>query len=251
MQWRGEGPEVPSEEARRRKLRSVSDRSPYQQFKERIQSRDVTHVSHQEGSRRLQVADEDLGPEYNQVVSFKGCVFRNNFVSERMGFPGIIENSYESELNVIESVFMENIYGQQNNPAPFGYAIRSFGPLRVESSCFVDNVFYGKGPINVLGAPHTATQNYVRSFQEDIICEFLAVLSSRDDTTMEMPICFNSDLSTCPVTLPAASSTPVKPPTASPVAATTTSSSSDPTAAACRTALALMVGIATLVAWQL
>lgn len=196
MQWRGDGPKIPNETSRNRQLRSISAASTFQQFKKRVLTRD--NSNHR--NRRLQVTR--LDQEYNQVVTFRNCVFRNNFVTEEMGFPGVIENSFESELKIVESVFMENIYGSQQNPAPFGYAVRSFGPLTIESSCFVDNVFFGRGPIQVLGAPHTMTNNYVRTFQEDVLCNFLAVLSSRDDTTDDLPICFNSDASTCPIELP-------------------------------------------------
>lgn len=34
-----------------------------------------------------------------------------------MGFPGIIENSFGSELNVINCLFQDNVYGDENNAA--------------------------------------------------------------------------------------------------------------------------------------
>ena len=33
-------------------------------------------------------------------VTFQDCVFRDNYVDSSMSFPGIIENSYNSELVV-------------------------------------------------------------------------------------------------------------------------------------------------------
>lgn len=34
-----------------------------------------------------------------------------------MGFPGIIENTFGSELNVINCLFTDNKYGQEDNPS--------------------------------------------------------------------------------------------------------------------------------------
>lgn len=190
MQWRGEGPSAPIA----RKLRSVAtSNSGLRHLRQRLLASDILDSSSQR--RRLQLVES----EYGQSVTFKQCVFHGNRVSSSMGFPGVIENSFGSELNVEKCIFQDNYYGERGNVAPFGYAIRSYGPINLESSCFMDNTFQAHGPVQVFGAPHATLGNYVRSFQNDMTCEFLAVFAARDDTTDATPVCFDSDASSCPV----------------------------------------------------
>lgn len=114
-----------------------------------------------------------------------------------MAFPGIIENSFGSELNIINCLFENNIYGDEGNAAPFGYAIRSFGPLKVEDSCFIDNVFLKAGPVQVFGTTYTTTGNYVESSQTGLDCGFLALFTTQDDTTHDTPTCVQHEELTC------------------------------------------------------
>lgn len=146
-------------------------------------------------TRRL----EDL-EELKQVVTFQDCVFRDNFVDDSSGFPGIIENTFNSELIVKNCLFQDNVYGSKNNLAGTGYAIRSFGPLTLESTCFIDNVFLNNGPVLVYGAQYTAYDNYVESPQNDLTCELGALFSSQDDMAETTPSCESSDASVCAFT---------------------------------------------------
>ena len=194
MQWRGEGPSVPTAASRDRMLRSgtPSSDSVLGQFKQRVLAR--TPMDHESESRQLQVQET----EFTHKVTFNGCVFRGNHVGAYKGFPGIIENSFRSVLNIESCIFQDNHYTEETNPAPFSYAVRSYGPIHVESSCFMDNSFQAHGPVQVFGAPHTTLGNYVRT-PIDLTCEFLAVFTARDDTTDATPVCFDSDASSCPV----------------------------------------------------
>jgi hypothetical protein len=36
-------------------------------------------------------------------------------VIENMGFPGIIENTFGSSLNIINCMFQDNVYGEEKN----------------------------------------------------------------------------------------------------------------------------------------
>lgn len=102
---------------------------------------------------------------------------------------------------------------------PFGYAIRSFGPLNVESSCFIDNTFSNHGPINLYGAEYTAINNHVLSSQAELDCEFIALFTSLDDMVAGIPLCIDSDAGTCAFS---------QPPTMSPTEAPTDSPSQPP-----------------------
>ena len=141
--------------------------------------------------------EELLQEELKQVVTFEDCVFRDNFVDDSMSFPGIIENTFNSELVVKNCLFQNNVYGNTNNPASTGYAIRSFGPLTLESSCFIDNVFLNHGPVLVYGAQYSALNNYVESSQTGLTCELGALFSSQDDMAENIPSCESSDANTC------------------------------------------------------
>jgi hypothetical protein len=197
MQWRGEGPSVPTAASRDRKLRwaTPSSDSVLGQFKQRVLS--GTQTDHESERRQLQVQET----EFTHKVTFNGCVFRGNHVGAYKGFPGIIENSFRSILNIDSCIFQDNHYTDETNPAPFSYAVRSYGPIHLESSCFMDNSFQKHGPVQVFGARHSSLGNYVRtsSLEEALTCEFLAVFVARDDTTDATPVCFDSDASSCPV----------------------------------------------------
>lgn len=115
-----------------------------------------------------------------------------------MSFPGIIENSHNSRLVVSNCLFQDNVYGESDNPATVGYAIRSFGPLTLESTCFIDNTFRTHGPVLVYGAQYSASNNYVKSGQTELTCELSALFNSRDDTAPEnVPRCEQSDAEVC------------------------------------------------------
>jgi len=147
------------------------------------------------GNQTLEEDDDD--GELKQVVTFQDCVFRDNLVDDSVSFPGIIENTFNSELIVTNCLFQENVYGSTNNPSTVGYAIRSFGPLTLDSSCFVDNVFLKHGPVLVYGAQYSALNNYVESSQIDLTCEFGALFSSQDDMAETIPTCEMSDANAC------------------------------------------------------
>lgn len=197
MQWKGSGPLAPAAESSRdRKLRQVEGPTAAQEFRKRMKglSSDKELQGLELRSRRLQEMSD-----YNQVVTFQSCIFRENVVTENLAFPGIIENSFGSELNIINCLFESNTYGEMDNPAPSGYAVRSYGPIHVESTCFIDNEFYAYGPIQLYGASHTGSRNFVKSSQGDVPCEFLAIFSNQDDTSNEIPFCFDADEMTCPL----------------------------------------------------
>jgi hypothetical protein len=143
-------------------------------------------------SRRLEESEKS-----KQVVTFQDCVFRDNFVDDSLSYPGIIENTFDSELIVSNCLFQDNSYGNNNNLASTGYAIRSFGPLTLESTCFIDNVFLHHGPVLVYGEEFSAYDNYVESSQGDLTCELGALFSSKDDMTEATPSCQSSDASVC------------------------------------------------------
>jgi len=80
---------------------------------------------------------------------------------------------------------------------PFGYAIRSFGPLTIENTCFIDNIFENFGPVLVLGAPYNASQNYVSSNQTGLNCSFIALFETQQAFKNGNPTCVNVDLNMC------------------------------------------------------
>jgi len=139
----------------------------------------------------------DIDDELKQIVTFQDCVFQENLVDDSTSFPGVIENTFNSELNVNNCLFKDNVYGSMNNPSNMGYAIRSFGPLTLNSSCFIDNVFLKFGPVLIYGVQYSATNNYVKSSQTGLTCEFGSLFSSKDDTAETIPTCQMSDVNTC------------------------------------------------------
>uniref|UniRef100_A0A7S4END4 Right handed beta helix domain-containing protein n=2 Tax=Pseudo-nitzschia australis TaxID=44445 RepID=A0A7S4END4_9STRA len=148
-----------------------------------------------------QLSETEEQKYLEQVVIFDDCVFRDNYVDDKsMSFPGIIENTFKSELVVRNCLFEGNVYGSTNNPASTGYAIRSFGPLTLESSCFIDNEFLNHGPVLVYGAQYSALNNYVQSSQTDLTCELGALFSSQEDMAETTPSCELSDATACPFT---------------------------------------------------
>ncbi|MGK3747669.1 MAG: hypothetical protein ACI8RD_001196 [Bacillariaceae sp.] len=166
------------------------------------------------GNQTFEEYDDD--DELKQVVTFQDCVFRDNIVDDSASFPGIIENTFNSELILTNCLFQDNVYGSINNPSNVGYAVRSFGPLTMESSCFIDNVFLNHGPVLVYGAQYSAIDNYVESSQTDLSCEFGALFSSQDDMAEITPTCEISDANVCSFSQEPTSS-PTIAPTQSPV----------------------------------
>lgn len=223
IQWKGAGPSIPVETERERRLRSSADFASSHLLKQRLLSgaAPIEPAADTSGSRQLQSKQQ----EYTHSVTFRDCVFQGNHVTSKMGFPGIIENSFGSELHIVNCIFMNNRFGETDNPAPFGFAVRSFGPISVESSCFVGNTFRAHGPVQVYGAPHSSMQNYVASTQKDLTCNFIAVFSGQDDTSTSKPKCFDSDATTCPLKLP-----PTSAPTASPADETPSQTTSNASA---------------------
>ncbi|KAL3927406.1 MAG: hypothetical protein SGARI_005332 [Bacillariaceae sp.] len=146
-----------------------------------------------EVSRTLQATRDLQHSSLKHVVTFQDCVFRDNNVDSSMSFPGVIENSFNSDLVISNCLFQNNVYGDAENPASYGYAIRSFGPLLMESNCFIDNTFLQHAPILVYGNQYSASNNYVESSQNDLSCEFMALFNSQDDRAEELPTCEMSD----------------------------------------------------------
>jgi len=131
------------------------------------------------------------------IVTFQDCVFRDNSVDNFMSFPGIIENSLQSELVISNCLFQDNFYGDTANPATYGYAIRSFGPVSMDSTCFIDNVFLNHGPVLIYGNQYSSSNNYVQSSQMGLTCDFIALFNSQDDQEENSPTCEMSDADTC------------------------------------------------------
>eukprot|EP00537_Pseudo-nitzschia_pungens_P000742 CAMPEP_0172371682 /NCGR_PEP_ID=MMETSP1060-20121228/44266_1 /TAXON_ID=37318 /ORGANISM="Pseudo-nitzschia pungens, Strain cf. cingulata" /LENGTH=1090 /DNA_ID=CAMNT_0013097395 /DNA_START=80 /DNA_END=3352 /DNA_ORIENTATION=+ len=178
--------------------------------------------------RRLQYHDQSLATEseeqLKQIVTFQDCVFRDNYITDvSTSFPGIIENTFHSELNVRNCLFQDNVYGSKNNPTGNGYAIRSFGPLTLEATCFIDNEFLNHAPVLVYGAQYSALNNYVESSRTDLTttttttCELGALFSSQNDMAETTPACESSDANTCSFTQNPTFAPTVTPPTKAPV----------------------------------
>lgn len=49
--------------------------------------------------------------------AFSSLVMQDNFAVSTMGFAGIIENTFGSELKITNCLFEDNQYGDTNNPA--------------------------------------------------------------------------------------------------------------------------------------
>jgi hypothetical protein len=97
---------------------------------------------------------------------------------------------------------------------PFGYAIRSFGPLTLENTCFVDNSFQNNGPVLVYGAPYEASDNYISTDDTNLKCELISLFETQDQVTNDAPTCIESDIDTCGFTQGPTSAPSSSPPTA-------------------------------------
>lgn len=173
IQWEGEGPDEAGTTQSSRALRRLDDGT----------SQSSNIVSH--------------------VVTFQDCVFRDNALGDNMFFPGVIENSFLSEIVITNCLFENNRFGIKDNPAPVGYAVRSFGPTTIESSCFVNNVFSNYGPVVLYGNQYSAFNNYVEPTQSDLTCEFTALFSSQDEIVDgNVPQCELSDAISCAFSQP-------------------------------------------------
>jgi len=206
IQWNGEAPQ----ESLSRRLRSSSSASTssttstttrFQDFKRRVQNQ-IT------GRRQLVEEDAAISTaELKHKVAFRQCVFRNNRANKEYGLPGMIENTYQSELIIEHCLFENNDYGELTNPSPFGYAIRSFGPLTVEASCFNDNEFRQDAPVVVYNDLYSSENNYATPKPDHLYCGLMALYNSNrtgllvtaassliDEGT---PDCVESDVDSC------------------------------------------------------
>lgn len=103
--------------------------------------------------------------------------------------------------------------------------------MTVESTCFVDNVFFNHGPVEVYGTSYSATKNHVSSSQTDLHCEFISLFLTQDDLTSEDPTCIDADARVCsfsqpPTLSPTSEPTTLMPPSEPPVQSADTGSSS-------------------------
>ena len=186
IQWNGDGPEPSS-----RRLSSPFQQSPTHTVKM------IESDYEEEGVRYL--GEETL----HHRVTFQDCIFRDNKANKEIGFPGIIENTYKSELVIYNCLFENNDYGEFNTAAPYGYAIRSFGPVAIDSTCFNNNDFVKDGPILVYGAPYTSHNNFATSSHQTLNCDFLALFREpRGYFESEHPNCVAQESDICRVDLP-------------------------------------------------
>jgi hypothetical protein len=173
------------------------------------------------------LADIGIAGDCNIWLSRTLCLsfFQDNYATKTSAFPGVIENTFGSKLIVRNCLFEGNDFGGgDSNPAvryktmyylcvqriqngasrraflflqPFGYAIRSFGPLTLENTCFVDNSFHNYGPVLVFGAPYEASDNYISTDETNLKCELISLFETQDQATNDAPTCIESDLDTC------------------------------------------------------
>jgi hypothetical protein len=100
---------------------------------------------------------------------------------------------------------------------PFGYAIRSFGPLTIRSTCFVGNMFHNFAPVQAFGGVEVSG-NYGTTNQRDLSCQFVAGFDTQDDFNKGTPKCVDYDLKACPFkTFPTNPPVPAPSPTEAPV----------------------------------
>lgn len=115
IQWNGEGPE----ESTVRNLRSAGGSVGLKDFhKRRVLTlptlADTPSMElKDDNSRRMQ---EGL----LHKVTFQETVFKDNRANSEIGLPGIIENTYRSELVIDNCLFENNDYGESSNPAVSG-----------------------------------------------------------------------------------------------------------------------------------
>jgi len=240
IQWNGDGPESAS-----RRLQSAPS-TVFQSISRKHHVEMLDQTGEEKKERNL---ESDL-QTYHHVVTFQDCIFRvsfelslrvsqnisknelliplplfqlkiqDNTANKEIGFPGIIENSYGSELVISNCLFENNEYGESRTAAPSGYAIRSFGPVDIDSTCFVDNNFLKDGPVLVYGASYTSVNNFATSSNDSLNCDFLALYLESNGLTDDVhPDCIASDVDTCRVDLPSTPA-PTLAPTQAPVKAT-------------------------------
>ena len=92
----------------------------------------------------------------------------------------------------------DQLFSSLQKTQPFGYAVRSFGPLTIQSSCFIGNTFRSFGSVQAYGSVE-ASDNYVSSDQKDLYCPFVATFESGNEQT---PQCIDSDRDNCGFTQP-------------------------------------------------
>uniref|UniRef100_A0A7R9WUT9 Right handed beta helix domain-containing protein n=1 Tax=Craspedostauros australis TaxID=1486917 RepID=A0A7R9WUT9_9STRA len=153
-----------------------------------------------DASGRSSATDESVAAtsaiqELSHDVTFRGCLFQDNRAIENLSYPGIIENTHQSNLVIDNCLFDKNEYDDVENPAPRGYAIRTSGDLSVKNSCFVDNSFRSTAAIlSFSDAGVQASMNHVQSRQSTVLqCNFIAAYGSGQ---ME-PVCTPSDVDFC------------------------------------------------------
>jgi hypothetical protein len=101
---------------------------------------------------------------------------------------------------------------------PFGYAIRSFGPVNIESTCFNDNHFLKDGPVIVYGGSYTSINNFATPNTDGLNCGLMALYYSPSGMTDEgIPDCVEADVDACVVNL-SPTMAPSPPPTLKPTA---------------------------------
>jgi hypothetical protein len=112
IQWNGEGPvESPD-----RNLRSTGASTGFQNFYKRR----VLTLPTLADAPAMEMGNEksrDLQEALGHKVTFQETVFKDNRANNEFGLPGIIENTYRSELFIDNCLFENNDYGESNNPA--------------------------------------------------------------------------------------------------------------------------------------
>eukprot|EP00980_Cylindrotheca_fusiformis_P011279 scaffold2597_cov116-Cylindrotheca_fusiformis.AAC.7 len=196
IQWNGEGPS----ESTSRNLRSTDPSIGLKGF----YNRRVLNLPTLANAPRRQLSDaypRNLEEGLQHKVTFQETVFKDNRANSEIGIPAIIENTYQSQLVIDNCLFENNDYGESSNPAPFGHAIRSFGPVDMESTCFVDNTFFRDGPVVVYGGAYTSINNYA-SPSDSLKCGLMALFYSPSGMLDEgVPTCVESDVDACAVKL--------------------------------------------------
>jgi len=222
IQWNGEAPLEST--TRRLRSSSTSGNTGFQAFHQRRVQNQISATRHLEENVTLVEDGIVSTAQLRHKVAFKQCVFRNNRANKQYGLPGMIENTYQSELVIYHCLFENNDYGETTNPSPFGYAIRSFGPLTVEASCFDDNEFLQDAPIVVYNDIYSSVNNYATPKPDHLYCGLMALYNNNrtglvtpassliDEGT---PDCVEADVDTCLIRL-APTLAPTEPPTMEP-----------------------------------
>ncbi|KAL3937945.1 MAG: hypothetical protein SGBAC_007047 [Bacillariaceae sp.] len=260
IQWNGEAPLESATRRLRSSSATTSGHAGFQGFHQRRVQNQISATRHLQENGTIP-AVEEYDPivstaQLRHKVSFKQCVFRNNRANKEYGLPGMIENTYQSELVIEHCLFENNDYGETTNPSPFGYAIRSFGPLTVEASCFNDNEFLQDAPVVVYSDMYSSVNNYATPKPDHLYCGLMALYNSnRTDLVTPAsslidegtPDCLESDVDTCLVQL-APTLAPSTPPTMAPTAYVSTSggSSSTTTSRIPQSSLAMVAALSSI-----